>query len=206
MGPKAAVKTKGKMTGTKNYDKRIFAQVVEDVLPKNSLGWDRVAESYGNKTGDDSKTGDNCKRYFWTTMCAGGRKPTGKPGSQKDLTLRCQRIWNQILEANEMAVYGLDEDDDDEDGGDDDEPFELEDNAEEEEDGEEDEDEDEEEEPRAKKLKTSSSSTSSAPRKAIAASAPVAAPSAPLPILWFTRRRQRMPSTTLLLAERQRMR
>jgi hypothetical protein len=111
---------RGRKTGFPNYKNDIVLNVIGDILPIGMEAWKIVADRYKTASGEVKlrEYGD-VKRHFYENLCDKGRKPTGsaapKPESQKAL-----EIYRRILQRENAAAIGADEQESEDEGSEDD--------------------------------------------------------------------------------------
>jgi hypothetical protein len=81
-----AKKATGRKAGKPNYKAKILLSCVQSVLPAGHEEWKLVAESYrGAAQEAEVRDPSDLKRHFHSKLCNGGKKPTGKSGSDLGL-------------------------------------------------------------------------------------------------------------------------
>ena len=104
----------GRPRGAHSYSDAVSLNIVDAMLPCNSLAWDGVAEEYQRRTGEPKKReGKDIKKHFIVKLCRSGKKPTGTSELTK-IEAAAQAIYKRILDREHAASYGAmssDEDD-----------------------------------------------------------------------------------------------
>lgn len=86
----------GKPKGSKNYQKEILLEIIEDVLPAGAEDWKLVLERYQDRTKDNApRDPDDVKRYFFEKLANKCRAPTGQ-SCPPALVSRAQQIYRKV--------------------------------------------------------------------------------------------------------------
>jgi len=110
----------GKPKGSKNYQKEILLEIIEDVLPAGAEDWKLVLERYKDRTKDNApRDPDDVKRYFFEKLANKCRAPTGQ-SCPPALVSKAQQIYRKILDSNRSGCYPTTSDAEDEDNEDED--------------------------------------------------------------------------------------
>ena len=100
----------GRPRGAHSYSDAVSLNIVDAMLPCNSLAWDGVAEEYQRRTGEPKKReGKDIKKHFIVKLCRSGKKPTGISELTK-IEAAAQAIYKRILDREHAASYGAEDD------------------------------------------------------------------------------------------------
>ena len=84
---------KGRERGVPNYKNEILIRIISEMLPNGEYAWQAVAATYHVESGEALvRNSDDLKKHWVKNLCNGMKKPTGKPGTNKDRIFRCIAI------------------------------------------------------------------------------------------------------------------
>ena len=83
------------------YKREILAEVVNEVLPRGQLGWQRVAVNYKLRAKESEERDLKKLKRFWRYKCCNNyKKVTGSAGNpSEDFVARCILIHERIFAA-----------------------------------------------------------------------------------------------------------
>ena len=105
---KAKVSKGGRKSGTKNYNRLIFIQLMREIQPISGVEWTLFSNRYHEESGEAlPRTIQAIKTQFFKVYCNRGQKVTGDSGGSP--IHEAQSIWNSILSKENAGVFGDDE-------------------------------------------------------------------------------------------------